>query len=370
MTTTKAEIRGQTLISYETRDLENIAATYPDEMREPFLWLADFTAEQCGRNLNTLEQKLKQLGLPTTAGTISKIMRGRWNRTAKNEKCPPAMALSGFIDMVEKLRANPDISETAELTRFIVTPTAQLLMDYIDQRRSPTRINKFGMIIGPTGAQKTATFKHHISLPGNNRNCKWTESPHRPKMSHFVTNLARVYNIPLLASLMRKMIRIQDNLTHRKCIIFDNVQRLFVDDSVNQEIFNFIQRLQEETGFTPIFSATPEFYGEFLRGARSGYFEQFEGRVGGRDQFLILPKYTPMEDILVIAASYGLQDAEAHIEYLTKVAKLPGRVRRLFQALQTAKEESVDVGSPLTIDLVKESLPESKVDEILSEAVV
>jgi hypothetical protein len=128
--------------------------------------------------------------------------------------------------------------------------------------------------------------------------------------------------------------------------------------------------LQDEKGFTPILSATPEFYREFLNGLHSGYFEQFEGRVGGRDQFLILPEYAPMEDIICIATKYGLQDPEGNIEFLTKVARMPGRVRKLFQTLQTAKEEAVEDGAPFTIEHVKETLPETTVDRILAEAKV
>jgi len=361
-------LKGAAIMSYEQCDLERIAETYPEAMREPFLWLAEFAREQCGKNLDALEHKIKRLGLPTTAGTLSKIIRGRWKKNARNEEVPPVMSLENFINMVEKLRSDPEISEMVERVDFVETPfTWESIRNYIDVRRPAGRICKFGLIFGPTGAQKTASLKHYAALPQNNRSTKWMEAPYKAKVSHFISNLAEAYGVPPIMSISRKLVRIQKNFSNKKCLIIENIQRLYADPygrelaGTSQEIFNYLQRIQDETGMTIILSATPEFYNEFVSGIAKGFFEQFEGRVGGRNQFLVLPQYTPMEDMLAIANKYGLQDAESHIEYLTKIARMPGRVRILFQTLQTAKEDATESGQALTIEHVREVMPESAI---------
>ncbi len=86
-----------------------------------------------------------------------------------------------------------------------------------------------------------------------------------------------------------------------------------------------------------------------------GYFEQFEGRAGGRRNFLVLPEYPPEEDVLAFAQAFKLQHADKHLPYLVKIAQEPGRVRSLLEDLQAAKVAAEGEGKALTIGQVKEA---------------
>lgn len=352
------------LISYESKVLEAHADTYPEAMREPFLWLAQFICENCGRSLDVCEHKIRELGFPTTAGTLSKILRGRWRTNADNEPVTPVMALEGFINLVEALRAQPEISAMAEKVRFVETDTYLIFEDYVNERHAEDAICKFGFVIGPTGAQKTSCCKHYRRK--NWRNCIWLDSAERPSLGLLIRDLCKAKNISPNVSLVRARLQFRENVTANTVIILENVQRLYTDPAMGtlaegaQPMFSFLQKLQDETGCTIIFTATPQFYNLFINGISKGFFEQFEGRMGGRDEFLILSEYASEEDILKIAEAYELTDAAIHMEYLEGVSRLPGRIRILFFALQKAKATAVRAGQPLTIDMVKQIVPESR----------
>src|SRR6185312_3907925 len=104
-----------------------------------------------------------------------------------------------------------------------------------------------------------------------------------------------------------------------------------------------------------------------------GYFEQFEGRAGGRRNFLILPDYPTEEDVEAIAKAFkmtGLSDRTTWpvkdgqgntikveklttLEYLGRIVHEPGRIRSLFEDLQQAKKEAEDLKQSLKIEHVK-----------------
>jgi hypothetical protein len=341
-------------------------------MREPFLWLAQFICENCGRSLDVCEHKIRELGLPTTSGTLSKILRGRWRTNADNEPVAPVMALEGFINLVESLRAQPEISAMAEKVKFVETDTYLLFEDYVNERHAEDAICRFGFVFGPTGSQKTACCKQYKRK--NWRNTIWMDSAERPSLGLLIRDMAKAYKISPNVSLVRARLQIRENVTANSVIMLENVQRLYADPGMTvlkdgaQPMFSFLQKLQDETGCAIIFTATPQFYKQFIGGISSGYFEQFVGRAGGIDEFLILPDYATEEDILIIAEAYELVDAAQHIEYLEGVSRVLGRIRILFFALQKAKAAAVRAGKPLTIDLVKEIVPESRIKVAKKEA--
>ena len=364
------ENTGQENISFEARRLEAVAATYPPEMQEPFIWLANWIHTECARNLKSAEHKLKGLGLTTTASTLSKILRGRWRLNADGQLCTPIMALEKFIEMMDLVRLDPALAAMSSAVNFIETPTYELIRNHVDIRREPGSVCRMGMVVGPTGAQKTESFKFICSR--NPRSCKLVDCPENGSLGKFIAKWTRVYNASehLSVRLMRR--KIVENCGANKCVIFDNAQRLYIQPrhsemiTLSQPVFSFIQSVLDETGVTVILSITPEFYSRFLSGMAAGYFEQFEGRIGGRDEILVLPAFTPQEDVIQIAESFKLPDAAAHADYLEKLARLPGRVRKLFWTLQTAKREADFDKQPLTIAHVKAVMPEARLKELLA----
>ena len=346
---------------YDTITLEAVAAGYPEELREPFVWLGTFIREECNRDLDLLVERAQKLGIGTDKTNWSKLIRGHWNKDADGNPTPsPAVALPRLLRNIETIRKDSRIKSQSGKIPFVVTPTAASIFNYIDLKRSPDRVCKFGVVIGETGSQKTASFRQYCQH-NNHGACVWVESPETPSMRQFLTDLASRYGCGVSASHERKKFTILRAVNDRKCIIVDNVQRLYIERMEgNQPIFNFLQKIQEDTGCTVILSFTPTFERRFTAGLNAGFFEQFEGRSGGRRNFLRLPEYAPEEDVLAIAQAFGLREAEKHADELVKIAREPGRIRRLFEDLQNAKILAVRRKTQLAMNHVRQARDEEE----------
>jgi DNA transposition AAA+ family ATPase len=343
----------QNLVRYDTVALEQHKLLLPAEMQEPFVWLGSYIRDECGRDLDVFVERIAELGFDHDKTTFSKILRGRWNRDAEGNVGPACLAQAKFLKVVEAVQADARRRELAGKVPFIMTPVAQSIFDYIDTKRAPDRVNKFGVIVGETGSQKTATLKEYRRL-NNHGACVWLESPENASLSEFITRLAGCYGVGWNVSLERKRNKIFDSVNAQRCLLVDNVQDLYKPArGHDQPAFAFLRRLQDERGCTVILSITPTFERTLVEGSMKGYFEQFVGRSGGVAEWLRLPAHPPEEDVVAIARGFKLRDAERHTDYLVKIAKEPGRVRRLFEALQKAKVTAEARGTALTINHVR-----------------
>lgn len=333
--------------------LETKAQHLPEPMRDDFVWLGTYTREECNRDIDLLWEKFKALGIVHDKTTWSKILRGFWNHTADGRECPPCLAEEKFIKAVGALRKDARIKEQGGRVPFVMTPTAKDIFNYIDTKRAPDRVNKFGIIIGETGSQKTSATQEY-ARQNNHGLVVRVEAPETPSMSQFMTDLAKAYGYSAQASYSRKKTYVLEAVNHKKTIIVENIQRLYDPrHGDRQPIFSFLQKLQEDTGCTIILTLTPTFERTLLAGLQRGFFEQFEGRAGGRRTFLRLPAYPPEEDVVMIAKAFGLRDAERHADYLVTISREEGRIRRLFEDLQAAKISAEAEKEKLTISHVK-----------------
>lgn len=344
-----------TTISYEQGWLESVAKSYPEEMREPFLWLALYVREKLHRNLDALVEQARKYNFQTDKTNFSKILRGKWNRDASGAEITPCVKLKTFLALVGALREADDIAHLSGKVPFIKTPTAELIWNFVDAKRAPEAVNRFGVIIGHTGTQKTATLKAYCRQ--RPLSCKWMESPENGSPREFIATLAEKYGTSLYAPQPMKRTKIFESVNDQQTIVVENVQCLVNPSRHNtiqsqQPVFNFLRRLQDEKNPTIVLTFTPEFESTFSQGALAGYFEQFEGRAGGRENFLRLPDYATDEDVLAIAETFGLKDHEDHLAYLRAISRERGRIRRLFEDLQKAKMFHAQ-GKTLTIDHVR-----------------
>ena len=352
MNTETQETKGG--IRLDTQTLEGRSLHLPESMREPFVWLGSYCREECNRNVEMLYDRFAAIGFNHDKTTWGKILRGLWNRDAAGNETPsPCLAEEKFLKAVNALRSNARIKELGGRIPFIMTPTARRIHTYIDIKRAPDRINKFGVIIGPTGSQKSAATDEYQRRNNHGMVIK-VESPETPNMNQFMTDLARCYGHNSQDSYLRKKAYVLSLVNSRRTIIVENVQRLYDQrQGDRQAIFSFLQKLQEDTGCTVVLTLTPVFEKTLLDGFQRGFFEQFEGRAGGRKNFLRLPDYPEDEDVLAIAKAFGLVDAEDHVAELVKLARQPGRIRLLFEVFQDAK---IEVGNrKLTIDHIRDA---------------
>ena len=335
--------------------LDTRAAHLPEEMREDFIWLAIFLRDQCNRDTDILHTRFTEAGVKHDKTSWGKILRGRWRNVDSNgdPTGSPVLSVESFTKAIGLLRKNEERREQAGRIPFIMTPTAQGIYDFIEVKRAPEIVCKLGVVVGETGSGKTATFKH-FQRRNNHGTTALVEAPATPSMSQFLTDLGYCYGCPKDASITRKKDQITRSVNSSRIIIVDNVQRLYNPrDGDKQIIFSYLQKLQEDTGCTVILSFTPTFERTFTAGAMHGYFEQFEGRAGGRKNFLRLPEFPPEEDVLAIATALKLQNAEKHLDYLVAIAHEPGRIRILFDSLQRGKRKAEKEGRPFSISHIK-----------------
>jgi hypothetical protein len=340
-------------ISFEQPWLETVAQSYPEPMREPFLWLAMYVRDKLMRNLDALVEQARKHEFQTDKTNFSKIFRGKWNRDGEGNEVAPCVKLKTFIELVRALRDDDRVSELAGRIPFIMTPTAKMVWNFVDAKRALGRVNKFGIIVGETGTQKTEPLKAYERE--HSLGCKWMEAPENGSSKEFVCTLAEKYGTSIHAAHTVKRSKIFQAVNEHQTIIVENVQSFYRPSrqAQGQPVFDLLRRLQDEKKCCVIMTFTPEFEKQLYQGFMEGYFEQFEGRAGGRNNFLRLPPYAPDDDIIMIAEAFGLKDPEQHLAELRKISREPGRIRRLFEDLQEAKIIAEEKNKPLTIGHVR-----------------
>lgn len=334
--------------------ITNEAAHFPEPVRPAFIWLKSYTRDALGRDVDRLDEAFRGAGVFHDKAAWSKVLRGRWQSNGKGYVPKHAvLTVESFIGAVEKLQAVVRAEFAVGQIPFVMTTVAQRIFDYIDLRRSVGRANGIGVIVGPTGGQKTATFREY-ARQRNHGSTRWFEAPENGAMCEFVTRLASDLSAQTASD--KKKAHLLKSLHPGKCLIIDNCQDLFRrDGDDHQPAFSYIRRLQDETGCTFILSFTPS--GIRLVQQIAGYWEQFEGRSGGSRKWLRLEDYAPRADVAKIAAAFGLKAGKTELDLLEKIAREPGRIRRLFEDLQDAT--LMAGGAALTIEHVKEARGEA-----------
>jgi DNA transposition AAA+ family ATPase len=339
--------------------LEQLVDLYDEDLREPVMWLGCYLRDQCGRSLDVLSGRAQKLGIEMDKTNWSKILRGRWNRDAENNLLPtPIVSKTRLQRAIGALKQDARLRAQMGKAPFVETSIVRTIWDYAETKWTPERVNKFGVIVGETGTGKSAAFRelearHLVGLVAH------VESPENAAVSELIAHLAYHYGTALTYSNKAKRDKVFNTVNDRRLIIVDNAQDLYNEKrGHNQPCFAFLRRLQDQTQCTILLSMTPTgerlLFEQFLK----GYFEQFEGRAGGRRNFLRLPEYPPEEDVLLIAQAFGLRDADRHLEFLVKVSRERGRIRALFEALQSAKVMAERKKTTLSIGLVKECVEE------------
>ena len=327
----------------ELGNLRQNIANYPAELRDDVEWLGVYLREQCNSNLAALAAKVSELGFATHDTTLSRVIRGK----LFDEEKRPIMRIKALTNLIAALRKLAVLASMSGRVPFVETPTWDSINDYIDYKRAPETVCKFGLIIGATGSQKSECCKQY-QIRNRVGNVVHMESPETPNMAKFITALAHAFGVVEWKRTSEKLVRISECVTANSVVIIDNIQRMYRDKrGWDQVVFSFLQKLQDDTRCTVILVAVPIFEETLTRGMDKGYFEQFEGRVGGRSEFLILPEFPPQEDVFAIAQAFKLVDADKHVGELEKIAHQRGRIRILFNALQKAtrlaKRKPVDM---------------------------
>ena len=185
---------------------------YPEELKAPVLWLAGFVRENCQRNVDILVAEARALKIEFDKTTWMKVLRGRYQKDAQGAPLPsPIVNLNKLLRAIQQLREQNNLRELAGRVPFVMTPTAQAMVDFVNKKRAPDRVNKFGMIVGNTGTQKMATLKYY-NLENNHGAGALVESPANGSLSVFITDLAFKYGCSRLARTDRKENTIRESI--------------------------------------------------------------------------------------------------------------------------------------------------------------
>lgn len=334
-------------------------ASYPEDVREPIRWLAGYVRERCNGKTAILLNRVKELGFSDkTKNYFYTVFTGKYFKVVDGKV---QGSVANLLQIIDAVRAGVVLSQRAGQIPFIETGTYRSIRDLFDRRRMPSAICKFAVVIGPTGAQKTSSGKQYCEAGNSKRfnSCIHLEVPESPTMGTLLADLCQRFGKSTWSKEATKKADIRSCVDDRTFFVFDNVQRLHVPRANGkQPAFSFIQKLQDDTNCGVGFLFAKDRANFLTDGDDKEFFEQFEGRAGGASQFLHLPDFAPREDIIDIARAYGVAgdldaDHSPEIAYLERLSRERGRVRILFDALQTARQ--LNEGKPLTLDLIKEA---------------
>ena len=191
---------------------------------------------------------------------------------------------------IESLRKDLLLREMAGRVPYVMTPTGEAMFNFVEAKRAPDRVNKFGMIVGHTRRQKTATLKEYCRR--NNQRHLRARGSAGDGQPHAVQSPTSRKNIADAAGKRRgtgKRNTIRQSVNAKRTIIIENVQRLYDErQGGNQKVFSYLQKLQDDTDCTVILTLTPVFASKLRKNLAEGYFEQFIGRAGGEREILTL----------------------------------------------------------------------------------
>ena len=356
------------LIFWDDPKIEAEMQLFPAALQPLYQWLKVFTRDECRRDVDVLVERAREVGVTIDKTNWVRILKGRWKTDSEGNEMPnPYVSATNLLQAITAVRDKVRVELLQGGLPFVETSTVKTIWRVIEKAMRKDRVNRFRVIVGPTGTQKTASYKE---LTQRNPNVKWLESTDNGSMKEFAIRFAIKCGAGRNISYSQARTKIFESMmTHKgqiKCAIIDNMQDMVRSDrkmiamgkSVGtQPAYQFMRSLQDETGCAIIWSITPENEDQMFN-AQSIYLEQFEGRAGGRDGFLRLPNFPPRKDLVQIAETLGFKQAEKHGDLLVSIAKERGRIRRFFEILQDAKDAADDAGEALTVEHLQEAVDE------------
>jgi hypothetical protein len=336
------------------------AEFFPPELTELYRRVKMKCREELGGDMGRVTEAFARIGAKRDKTTWARIFKkGRWNHDADGEELPnPIVAPQKLAQEFQALLNDTRVELLRNKTPFVETKVWSIIRNFVAKKMRPERVNRFGVITGPTGMQKSACFKE---LAARNTNIKHTECSENASMNQLISLLAFKYGISHYCTAADKRFRIYDCFGPDKCIIFDNTQDLrSPKGSALAELdkfLKFLRWLQDERGGTIIIALTPQDE-DAIFPKDSVFMEQFEGRAGGRDGFLRLPDRNPVDDLVAIAESLGMRDARKHADLLQEIGSMRGRIRTFYEILQDAKYAADKSNRPLTVEFIQEELDE------------
>lgn len=320
-----------------------VNADYPEEVLEDCRFIHQLNISEFSGKYPLLANLVRtELKINRSDNFFYQLLGGKYFRRDKGGK------ILGSVDTVheiaEALRNWAVFNSDAGGMPFIETPTWQSLVDYIDLKREPTEVCKFGAVVGTTGTGKSRMGKRYALL-NNHGKTVHLEAPSRGSLPKFQVKLGACYGVSISAPAQERNVRIADCVRADSTIFVDNIQKLYNRlHGPNQAVLNYLQELQDDTGCTIIMYWVPVFTDVLRGGTDQRYFEQFVGRLGGLDTILELPEFAPMADLRAIQDKMQIAGGKNALALMKSWSRQPGRLRILYSRLQRARRMATDDG--------------------------
>ena len=373
------ELRGTITILWDDSRIESEAELLPLTLRPLFIWLKRHVRDEFKRDVDILVERARAVGVTIDKTNWIRVLKGRWKHDAAGNELPnPYVSATNLFQAITAIQQQMRVELLQGGMPFVETTTFHTIRRTVEKAMKKDRVNRFRVIVGPTGTQKTASYKE---LALRNPHIKWLESSDNGSLKEFTIRLAVKCGAGRNVSYTAARSKVQESMMPHngqvKCVIVDNMQDMIKNDRrgsqmgrslERQPAYAFMRALQDETGCAVIWSITPEDE-DSMFSAQNMYMEQFEGRAGGRGNFLRLSNFPPKADVVLIAKTLGLKDADKNSDELMQIAKSRGRIRFFFEIMQEAKDEAALDGKEFTMDYVDWAVQEATPPEAPSGAV-
>lgn len=368
-----AEQRHAHTIYWDDPHIDAEMELFPKDIQPLYQWLKIWVRDECKRDVDVLVEHARRLGVTIDKTNWVRILKGRWRHDADGNELPnPYVSATNLLNAIKALKHEIRIELLQGGMPFFETTVFHTIRRFVEKKMRKDRVNRFGAIVGPTGLQKTASYKElALRCP----DIKWLESADNGSIKEltirFAVKCGASRSIAYGPARQKIFEAMEPHNGRIKCVIVDNMQDMVRTDKAlkamgkvieNQPAYGFLRSLQDESGCAVIWSITPD-KEDSMFDRNSVYLEQFEGRFGGRDGLLRLPNNNPKADLLMIAEGLGLKDAGKHLELLQRLERERGRIRRYFELLQDAKDAADADGERLTASYLEEALAERALPE-------
>jgi len=350
--------------------IEDAVKLYPEEIRESVKQLYGYMMERCDGDRNRLVARLKLLGHDYSTHYFYKLFTGRWLENGEF-----VASTDKICAMARELMDNEKGLFVKGKFPVVETETIRLLRDAINTVRQQHRICKWLFVTGPSGSQKTFAAKYYAT-EYNHGSTIYQEAPFRPDSNELRYNLARRTGCNRDNKGIQQLYHIQQNITDKHCLIFDNAQRLYNEKSgSNQTCFSFLQKLQDETNCSIVLIFVRNTIGgvmekdpldEILFGDAKGFFAQFLGRIGGEECILRLPDASSDADLRAFAKAAGFRadDARLILPVMRYLDSRAGGLRIMLQALQNAALAAEAAARPIALTDFADAVPTEKMSDV------
>lgn len=215
---------------------------------------------------------------------------------------------------------------------FIEGETASNIFDVLDRTRD---FGTMSLIQGASRRGKTAAVKEWIRRNSDGfYNISYIDCPADKSTKSFILEVAKSIRVSQNGSRYQVSERIQDKLTNRDILIFDESTRL-LQRGMNTDALEFIRRLHDQQQVAVVFIATGWFDTEVQSGRLAVYLEQLVGRLEDR---LTIPKDVSRSEVRKFLSPY-VEGGKANDELMKlamKVVRGKGKLADLSRHINDA----------------------------------